>query len=89
MTDALPTGLISVPPPTATPAGHDATVAANTWTWNIPTLTKAVAPATSNTLTATFDATVDPSTTLPTITNTVTVIERANGPDVDQQHRVG
>jgi len=74
-TDALPAGLITAQPPTAPTVGTT-NVAGNTWTWNIPTLTKAVAPATSNTVTATFDATVDPTvdaTTTPTITNTVTV----------------
>jgi uncharacterized repeat protein (TIGR01451 family) len=70
VTDAVPAGLITSQPPTAPTLGS-ASVAGNTWTWNIPTLVKAPSASAPTVATATFDATVDPSTTLPTITNTV------------------
>jgi len=63
VTDTLPTGLAAFTPPT-TPTIGTVAVANNVWTWTIPTVAK------SSTVTATFDATVDPATTLTTITNT-------------------
>jgi uncharacterized repeat protein (TIGR01451 family) len=72
VTDALPAGLIADSPP-LTPTLGTAAVASNTWTWTIPTLAHAVAPATPAAVTATFTATVDPATVLTTITNTATV----------------
>jgi uncharacterized repeat protein (TIGR01451 family) len=79
VTDALPAGLTAVTPPTA-PTTGTAAVAANTWTWTIPTVAKAVAPATSNAVSASFTATVDEATTLTTITNTVTMTSTTTDP---------
>ena len=79
MTDALPAGLTAVTPPSA-PTTGTAAVAANTWTWTIPTVAKAVAPATSNAVTATFTATVDEPATLTSITNTVTMTSTTTDP---------
>ncbi len=75
--DTLPVGLTPVSPPTTPATGNGtAAVAGNTWTWTIPTVAKATAPATPTTVTASFDATVDQTvdpTTTPTITNTVNI----------------
>ena len=79
VTDALPTGLTAVSPPTTTTPGT-AAVANNTWTWTIPTVAKATAPATSTVVTASFDAIVDPTTALTTITNTVTMTATQTDP---------
>ena len=76
VTDVLPVGLAAVTPPTAPSAGTVA-VAANTWTWTIPTVVKATTTPTA--VTATFDAIVDPTTVLTTITNSVT----ATGTEMD------
>ena len=81
VTDALPVGLTAVSPPTAPAAGNGtAAVAGNTWTWTIPTVAKATAPATPTTVTASFDAVVDPATVLTTITNTVTMTATQTDP---------
>ncbi len=79
VTDALPVGLTAVTPPTTTTSGT-ATVASNTWTWTIPTVAKAAAPATPTVVTASFDAIVDPATNLTTITNTVTMTATQTDP---------
>lgn len=79
VTDALPTGLTPVSPP-ATPSVGTAAVAGSTWTWTIPTVAKATSATTPTSVTATFDAVVDPATTLTTITNTVTMTATQTDP---------
>jgi uncharacterized repeat protein (TIGR01451 family) len=79
VTDVLPTGLTAVSPPTA-PSTGTAAVASNTWTWTIPTVAKASSATTPTVVTASFDAIVDPATTLTTITNTVTMMATQTDP---------
>lgn len=79
VTDALPSGLTAVTPPTAPSAGT-AAVATNTWTWTIPAVAKATSASTPTVVTATFDAVVDPSTVLTTITNTATMTATQTDP---------
>ena len=82
VTDVLPAGVTAVTPPTTGPAGTTTAVSANTWTWTIPTLVKATSSTTPTVVTAAFDAVVDPTTTLTTITNTVSVLGTEFDPDV-------
>jgi uncharacterized repeat protein (TIGR01451 family) len=79
VTDALPAGLTAPAGSTTTTIGT-AAFASNTWTWTIPTLVKPTAPATSTVVSASFDAVVDPTTTLTTITNTVSVLGTETDP---------
>ncbi len=79
VTDVLPTDLTPVTPPT-TPSAGTAAVSGNTWTWNIPTVAKATSSSSPTSVSATFDAIVDPATTLTTITNTVTVTAAQTDP---------
>lgn len=79
VTDVLPAGLTAVTPPT-TPSSGTAAVASNTWTWTIPTVVKATSATAPTVVTATFDATVDETTTLETITNTVTMMATQTDP---------
>jgi uncharacterized repeat protein (TIGR01451 family) len=79
VTDALPTGLTPVTPPTTTTAGT-AAVAGNTWTWTIPTVAKATSATTPTVVSATFDAVVDADTALTTITNTATMTATQTDP---------
>jgi len=79
VTDVLPAGLTAVTPPT-TPSSGTAAVAANTWTWTIPTVVKATSATTPTVVTTSFTATVDEATTLTTITNTVTMTATQTDP---------
>ncbi len=80
VTDVLPAGLTADAAP-PTPSVGTVSVANNTWTWTIGTVTKApAAPATATPIAATFTAVVDPTTTLPTITNTVTMTSTTTDP---------
>jgi uncharacterized repeat protein (TIGR01451 family) len=79
VTDVLPAGLAAVTPPT-TPSAGTAAVAANTWTWTIPTVVKATSATTPTVVTTSFTATVDEATTLTTITNTVTMTATQTDP---------
>ena len=79
VTDALPVGLTAVTPPTA-PSGGTVAVVNNTWTWTIPTVTKATSASTPTSVTTTFDAIVALDTVLTTITNTVTMTATQTDP---------
>jgi uncharacterized repeat protein (TIGR01451 family) len=79
VTDALPTGLTPVTPPAA-PSSGTVAVAGSTWTWTIPTVAKATSATTPTVVTASFDAIVDPATTLTTITNTATMTATQTDP---------
>jgi uncharacterized repeat protein (TIGR01451 family) len=79
VTDALPAGLTAVTPPTA-PSSGTVAVAGSTWTWTIPTVAKATSATTPTVVTASFDAVVDPTTTLTTITNTATMTATQTDP---------
>jgi uncharacterized repeat protein (TIGR01451 family) len=80
VSDSLPAGLTPVTPPT-TPAAGAAAVVGNTWTWTIPTVAKATSATTPTVVSASFDAVVDPTTVLTTITNTVSMTATETDPD--------